>query len=146
MGENENGFWRGDRREFIGSCAACAGALTLIGASQGCAIDDLLQNTTIDLSLHSSLEEIDNTVFVEVGLRQPLAITRVGEEEGDFLVTNTECTHFSCKVDRDGAGYLCPCHSSRFALDGTYQSGPADADLTRYDFEINDNIMTILSA
>jgi Rieske Fe-S protein len=117
-----------------------------VGTVEGCAIDTLLQDTVVDLSLHPSLEEIDQTVFVEVGLRQPLAITRVGPEPTDFLVTNTECTHLSCKVERDGTGYLCPCHSSRFAIDGAYQSGPAQEDLTSYEFDIDGEIMTIHAA
>ena len=138
--------WRGDRREFMGSCALCVGAVALVGTAQGCAIDNLLQDTAVDLSLHPSLEEIDVTVFVDVGLRQPVAITRVGPEAADFLVTNTECTHLSCQVEREGAGFLCPCHSSRFALDGGYQSGPAEDDLTGYAFEIDGEIMTIHAA
>jgi len=60
---------------------------------------------------------------------------------GDRLYTTTEqeteaialtCTHQGCTVQRQGNGqFLCPCHGSLFAADGTVLSGPAKQNLPR---------------
>lgn len=60
---------------------------------------------------------------------------------GDQVYTTTEnnneaislsCTHQGCTVKRQGNGqFLCPCHGSLFAADGTVLSGPAKQDLPR---------------
>ncbi|MFP4134795.1 MAG: FAD-dependent oxidoreductase [Halothece sp.] len=60
---------------------------------------------------------------------------------GDEVYTTTEneneaisltCTHQGCTVKRQADGqFLCPCHGSLFAADGTVLSGPAKQDLPR---------------
>ncbi|PSO49842.1 MAG: UDP-galactopyranose mutase [Cyanobacteria bacterium SW_9_44_58] len=60
---------------------------------------------------------------------------------GDAVYTATEagteaisltCTHQGCTVQRQANGqFLCPCHGSLFAADGTVLSGPAQQNLPR---------------
>lgn len=60
---------------------------------------------------------------------------------GDTVYATTEagteaisltCTHQGCTVQRQADGqFLCPCHGSLFAADGTVLSGPAKQDLPR---------------
>jgi cytochrome b6-f complex iron-sulfur subunit len=38
---------------------------------------------------------------------------------------STVCTHLGCLVKSGGEGFECPCHGSRFALDGSVTKGPA---------------------
>ncbi|HHH11363.1 MAG TPA: Rieske (2Fe-2S) protein [Sorangium sp.] len=40
---------------------------------------------------------------------------------------SAECPHLGCAIDLtgDGKGFACPCHTSRFALDGKSESGPS---------------------
>jgi cytochrome b6-f complex iron-sulfur subunit len=38
---------------------------------------------------------------------------------------STVCTHLGCIVKREGPGFACPCHGSKFALDGVVTKGPA---------------------
>jgi cytochrome b6-f complex iron-sulfur subunit len=38
---------------------------------------------------------------------------------------STVCTHLGCIVKRDAQGFACPCHGSRFGLDGSVAKGPA---------------------
>ncbi len=47
------------------------------------------------------------------------------------------CTHLGCRLHyKEEKGYLeCPCHQSRFALDGTVLHGPAQRPLPRYRVE-----------
>jgi cytochrome b6-f complex iron-sulfur subunit len=35
------------------------------------------------------------------------------------------CTHLGCVVTESPQGFLCPCHGSKFAMDGSVMSGPA---------------------
>ena len=47
-------------------------------------------------------------------------------EAGRFTGLSAVCTHTGCIVDRvDGATLVCPCHGSRYGLDGAVQAGPA---------------------
>ena len=39
------------------------------------------------------------------------------------------CTHLGCVVTRDENGFHCPCHGSRFDINGGIQSGPAPRSL-----------------
>jgi cytochrome b6-f complex iron-sulfur subunit/menaquinol-cytochrome c reductase iron-sulfur subunit len=40
---------------------------------------------------------------------------------------SAECPHLGCAIDLDGDGkaFACPCHTSRFSLDGRSESGPS---------------------
>jgi Rieske Fe-S protein len=54
----------------------------------------------------------------DVVLTQPAA--------GDFKGFSNVCTHTGCRLDAVTDGLIiCPCHGSRFNLDGTVARGPA---------------------
>ena len=60
---------------------------------------------------------------LEVVVTQPTA----GQYEGFSAV----CTHTACIVASVADGTInCPCHGSRFRLDGTVANGPAERPLT----------------
>jgi menaquinol-cytochrome c reductase iron-sulfur subunit len=48
------------------------------------------------------------------------------------------CTHLGCAYRWDNAQceFLCPCHGSRFAMDGKVLAGPAPRPLDRYEVKI----------
>lgn len=63
---------------------------------------------------------------------------------GDKLTClSTQCPHAGCGVDFDEAKrlFVCPCHSSTFALDGTRREGPAPRDLDRLDVDVKDGLV-----
>ncbi len=49
-----------------------------------------------------------------------------------------QCTHLGCAYhwDDDRKDFLCPCHSSVFAIDGSVVSGPAPRPLDRYETKV----------
>ncbi len=51
---------------------------------------------------------------------------------------STVCPHAGCAVDWDAAkaSFYCPCHDSRFAKDGTRQSGPSPRPLDALDVDV----------
>ena len=60
---------------------------------------------------------------------RPLAVAR--DEDGDLHVRSAVCTHMDCLVRWNDAerSWDCPCHGSRFSIDGEVLEGPAVEDL-----------------
>jgi len=59
----------------------------------------------------------------------------VTETDGKVTAFSPWCTHLGCAYGWDGARrqFLCPCHDSRFALDGKRTAGPAPRGLDQYE-------------
>jgi len=45
---------------------------------------------------------------------------------------STTCTHLGCIVAPSATGFQCPCHGSRFDVDGNVTGGPAPKALSWY--------------
>lgn len=72
--------------------------------------------TTADVPVGSGL------IVDDVVLTQPSA--------GVFKAFSTVCTHAGCTVSKIADGTIdCPCHGSKFNLDGTVANGPASRPL-----------------
>ena len=72
--------------------------------------------TTADVPVRSGL------IIDDVVLTQPSA--------GVFKAFSTVCTHAGCSVSKIADGTIdCPCHGSKFNLDGTVAKGPASRPL-----------------
>lgn len=62
-------------------------------------------------------------------------------EDGSYYAQSLVCTHLGClvRLKEDEGMFACPCHGSKFSLDGTKIEGPAPRDLDRLsvtlDFE-----------
>jgi menaquinol-cytochrome c reductase iron-sulfur subunit len=62
-------------------------------------------------------------------------------KEGERVqALNVVCPHAGCSVNLapDGTHFTCPCHRSRFALDGAREAGPSPRDLDTLDVEVRD--------
>jgi Rieske Fe-S protein len=57
------------------------------------------------------------------------------DEQGVSHAVSPSCTHMGCLVSFNGAerAWECPCHGSRFGLDGAVLQGPATRPLRRRD-------------
>jgi Rieske Fe-S protein len=73
-----------------------------------------------------------------------LVIVRTGDTT--FEVTSAVCTHRGCFVIYNGTVLRCPCHGSRFSLDGAVVQGPAERPLKTYEatFDPSTNILSII--
>lgn len=61
----------------------------------------------------------------------------VVKDKGKVSVFAQNCTHLGCSVtfNKDAKLLDCPCHGSRFHLDGTVQHGPAAYPLSNLDWK-----------
>jgi Rieske Fe-S protein len=53
----------------------------------------------------------------------------IGHDEAGLFALLEACTHLGCTVAHQGEELACPCHGSRFALNGTNLAGPATRPL-----------------
>jgi cytochrome b6-f complex iron-sulfur subunit len=58
------------------------------------------------------------------------------QKEESLLALDAACPHAGCDVDWRGENFVCPCHGSVFAADGSRTRGPANADLTAYKVKV----------
>jgi len=60
------------------------------------------------------------------------------EANQEVVAFGPQCTHLGCAYhwEADKSAFLCPCHSSIFAVDGKVLSGPAPRPLDRYEIRI----------
>jgi Rieske Fe-S protein len=78
------------------------------------------------------------TVFetLEVVVTQP--------EAGRFEGLSAVCTHTGCIVDKVADGLIeCPCHGSRYHLDGSVANGPAPRPLTHRPVTVVDGSIVL---
>lgn len=95
------------------------------------------------------------TVAVDTG---PLAVVGgaafVTSSAGNVLVARTAqdtfsalssiCTHETCNVSAwSSPMFVCPCHGSEYATDGTVVRGPASRNLTKFGTSLANNVLTI---
>jgi nitrite reductase/ring-hydroxylating ferredoxin subunit len=45
------------------------------------------------------------------------------------------CSHLGCTIEERNYGFECPCHSSRYDLNGMVMKGPANRDLRKLQIE-----------
>jgi Rieske Fe-S protein len=56
---------------------------------------------------------------------------------------SAECPHAGCAVDFDGKQFVCPCHDSTFALDGSRLKGPAPRGLDPLEVREQDGVVQV---
>ena len=85
-------------------------------------LDALKENTPTRVPVRGAQRDAF-TVTADVTLGS-VWLARAGSE---VRALSSECPHLGCAVDvvAGGASFGCPCHTSRFALDGKPESGPS---------------------
>jgi cytochrome b6-f complex iron-sulfur subunit len=63
-----------------------------------------------------------------------------------FNALSSICTHQSCTIDSFDSGksqFVCPCHGSRFDVNGNVVQGPAGSPLPKYSTQFEGDQLTI---
>jgi cytochrome b6-f complex iron-sulfur subunit len=87
----------------------------------------------VPLGDHPALREPGGASHVRVPAAL-LDVVVVHAADGCFRAVWRTCTHGACEVDwdRDGGFVECPCHGSRFDLEGQVLQGPASLPLRAF--------------
>lgn len=63
----------------------------------------------------------------------------VVKDNNSVQFLSSKCTHLGCRIySLDENELVCPCHGSRFSLDGQCVKGPAKEPLQKLDFKIDE--------
>ena len=145
------------RRQFcagacqVASCAALASIVTACGDGQTSPSTPAAMLPTLTGRFGGSAVQVNatGTALASVG-----GAALVESVAGLFLLARTSasgftavdavCAHEGCTVNGiAGDIYVCPCHGSRYDLNGQVVHGPAKASLRQYATTFADDVVTI---
>ena len=69
----------------------------------------------------------------------------VKKSETEVIAYAPQCPHLGCAYHWDDGKneFLCPCHTSTFALDGKVTAGPSARGLDRYEVKVENNKLMV---
>ncbi len=81
----------------------------------------------------ATVQELDEKGKIKNSIADLLIIRNPANNA--IVAVNPVCTHQGCSVDwkADAKEFVCPCHSSKFAVDGAVVNGPATQPLGTYE-------------
>ena len=121
------------RREALGAGVGAVGLVVLGCAARLPPVRDVAtqgDELLLVLADYPELQRAGGVLPVRPdGAGKPIMVVH-GEDR--FAAFSLKCTHMGCTVGWDEATrtFVCPCHGSRYALDGTVTQGPAKRPLT----------------
>jgi cytochrome b6-f complex iron-sulfur subunit len=104
----------------------------------------IAMNVKINIADHPSLRIVGGTdVIAPPESSCPLALER--QDENTLTAISAVCTHAGCTIALDGPtnNWLCPCHGSRFDMQGNVIAGPAARPLAHYKVMFDGTTITI---
>ena len=86
----------------------------------------------VDFFKKATIEEIRPGEGGVVNIEGQKAAVFKGKD-GKIKMVSAKCTHLGCTVhwDKERKGWDCPCHGSKFDVDGKVIHGPAIKDLEK---------------
>jgi cytochrome b6-f complex iron-sulfur subunit len=137
-----------DRRKFLGwvTVGTLASSLPVVIAACTSNANSGGEVANSEAEKNDSVSQPSNS-FVIVGTSEELAengsifqseknlIVVRNIEDNSLVAFNSKCTHQGCDVkwNQEENNLICPCHDSRFAIDGKAIAGPADQPLAKYE-------------
>ncbi|MDY6785820.1 MAG: Rieske (2Fe-2S) protein [Cyanobacteriota bacterium] len=155
-----------NRRQFLSwvGVGALANSLPMVLVACNSTSQETPQVAPEEEESESPQTDIDNSVradgFQAVGTTEQLnaegaILDRDSAAEPVLVVRNPEtsvlsavnptCTHQGCIVEFEAEGQIlaCPCHGSKFALDGQVTDGPADRPLATLEAKEEEDLVLV---
>ena len=132
-----------NRRNFVALATVTAAA----AAAATCACDSAMAADAAD---SKSKPPPPNVGTVNVGKKSKYDKDGVSDEfakknrvlvvrhEGKIYAPTSTCTHKNCAVKLKEKEIVCPCHGSKFTIQGTSLKGPAKGSLFRYAIKVDE--------
>lgn len=76
------------------------------------------------------LKSASDVLEIRIGNQEDPILIRRGNH--GYIALSSTCTHRGCELESHPNSYECPCHGSRFDLEGQVQVGPATRNLDRF--------------
>ncbi len=114
------------RRTFLVGCAG----IVCVGSALGC-------NNNPESNSGKFVKIANIKDLPEGPTTYPLERVVLFREGGGVRALSLVCTHQECLISRDGAGFICPCHGSKFDGEGKVLTGPAVKDLNWLPVELD---------
>jgi Rieske Fe-S protein len=145
-----------NRREFIEK--ACLGSIGLVAGASILSSFDIPTvkaspragifhgNREIPLRLEDTpeLKEVGGAYHLTIDeIDKDLLVVRTGENT--FTAVDIKCTHKGCDVKYEDKTnmFACPCHDSKFDINGVPKSGPAKKPLGTYKTTLQNGEVTV---
>ncbi len=131
------------RRAVVVGAAALGAGLTVAGCSvapttSGPAASPAAAAGAGPLAPTSEVPVGGATIFADQGV----VVTQAAA--GSFAAFTLACPHQGCNVSSvEGAEIICPCHGSRFGLDGGVLTGPATTGLSSVPVAVEGTDLTL---
>jgi len=128
------------RRHFLENLIKI-GALGVVGSGvMACASGGLPlmmgqeenEQIRIRLSEATALNLPDGAISLATTEQGELNIVVLKIAENEFVALSMICTHLGCRVRKARDGFACPCHGSRYDLQGKVINGPAAKSLMSF--------------
>jgi len=131
------------RRRFLALLGGGGAAAAAAGALPGCApSDEPAPSVSVPapdatgviafrLSDVPALDRPGGAVIANAPGLDPILVVRT--PSGGVAALSATCTHLGCPLGYQAPEVVCPCHQSRFALDGLVLKPPATAPLQTFD-------------
>jgi len=97
-------------------------------------------------------DEASNSSAKQVKIKLP--VNKGVTFKDDVIISRTDnginffssrCTHLGCKLNKiENGKIVCPCHGSKFSLDGKVLSGPANNNLNKLEYVVNNSSKEII--
>ncbi len=97
----------------------------------------------LEVNRYPDLSRVGGAITLRVAGEPPVLVTH--PEADSYAVVSSTCTHAGCPLAFEEGEVVCPCHLSRFALDGTVTNPPARAPLTAFNasFDAGTGVLVI---
>ena len=123
------------RRRFLSAATASALGAALAGTAIVC-LRYLWPSVLFEMPSRFRAGRLADLLRRSIVFLRERAVYLVRDERGVFA-QSAVCTHLGCltRPNPGEDGFFCPCHGSRFSLDGEVLEGPAPRPLEHYAIE-----------